>query len=50
MIEAIQELLRNEANAILNIPITEDYEKAVNLIVQQVHEKKGKLEIGRAHV
>ncbi|EGJ70558.1 Arabinose-5-phosphate isomerase [Bacteroides coprosuis DSM 18011] len=43
MIEAIQELLRNEANAILNIPITEDYEKAVNLIVQQVHEKKGKL-------
>lgn len=43
MIEAIRELLKKEADAILNIPITENFEKAVNLIVQQVHTKKGKL-------
>ena len=43
MIQAIQELLQKEAEAVLNIPITQDFEKAVDLIVQQVHEKKGKL-------
>lgn len=43
MIKSIQELLNKEAEAVLNIPVTDDYEKAVDLIVQQVHIKKGKL-------
>ncbi len=36
-------LLQEEANAVLNIPITDDYEKAINLIVEHIHQKKGKL-------
>ncbi len=43
MIESIQELLQKEAAAITNIPVNESFEKAVSLIVEQVHQKKGKL-------
>lgn len=43
MISSIKELLQQEAQAVLNIPVTEAYEKAVALIVEQVHDKKGKL-------
>ncbi len=43
MIESIKELLRKEAEAVANIPVTNDYEKAVNLIVEQVRNKRGKL-------
>ena len=43
MIESIQELLQKEAQAVLNIPVTNAYEKAVELIVEQIHRKKGKL-------
>lgn len=43
MKESLNELLKKEADAVLNIPITDAYEKAVNLIIEQVHEKKGKL-------
>lgn len=43
MKELLNELLKKEAEAVLNIPITDAYEKAVNLIIEQVHEKKGKL-------
>ena len=43
MTEAIKELLRREADAILNLPVTDNYEKAVDLIVRQVHEMGGKL-------
>ena len=43
MIASIQELLRKEAEAVANIPVTDAYEKAVELIVEQVHRKKGKL-------
>lgn len=39
----MQEILQQEAKAVLNIPINDQYEKAVSLIVDQVHEKKGKL-------
>ena len=39
----MQEILQQEAKAILNIPINDRYEKAVSLIIAQVHEKKGKL-------
>lgn len=41
--ETITQLLKQEADAILNIPVTDEFEKAINLIVQQVHQKKGKL-------
>lgn len=43
MKNSINELLRKEAEAVLNIPVTDAFEKAVNLIVEQVHHKKGKL-------
>lgn len=43
MIESIRDLLSKEAQAVLNIPVTDAYESAVNLIVEQVHVKKGKL-------
>jgi arabinose-5-phosphate isomerase len=36
-------ILQQEAAAVLNIPVTDAYEKAVNLIIEQVHRKKGKL-------
>ena len=41
--EEIRQLLEKEANAMLNLPITDDYEKAINLIYEQIHQKKGKL-------
>ena len=43
MIESIKELLQKEADAVMNIPITDAYETAVDLIVEQIHNKKGKL-------
>lgn len=43
MISSIHELLQREAQAVLNIPVTDAYEKAVALIVEQVYRKKGKL-------
>jgi len=39
----IHELLQREAQAVLNIPVTDAYDKAVDLIVEQVYRKKGKL-------
>jgi len=41
--ENIRSILQREANAILNIPITDEFDKAVALIVDKVHLKKGKL-------
>ena len=43
MIDSIKQILQQEAQAVLNIPVTDAYEKAVQLIVEQVHQKKGKL-------
>lgn len=43
MKEIIKDLLRKESEAILNLPITDDFETAVNLIVEAVHNNKGKL-------
>ncbi|MDH6303485.1 arabinose-5-phosphate isomerase [Parabacteroides sp. PF5-5] len=39
----IRGILRQEADAVLNIPVTEEYEKAISLIVEYVHKQKGKL-------
>lgn len=43
MIDSIKQLLQQEAQAVLNIPVTDAYEKAIQLIVEQVHQKNGKL-------
>lgn len=43
MTDSIKQLLHDEAAAILNIPVNDNYEKAVELIVEQVHTKGGKL-------
>lgn len=39
----IRDLLEHESRAILNIPVSEAYEQAIDFIVEQVHQKKGKL-------
>jgi len=39
----IKKLLAEEANAVLNIPVSEAYDKATDIIIEQVHTKKGKL-------
>ena len=41
--ESMRNILEAESRAILNIPITDGYEKAVDLIVEQVHNQGGKL-------
>lgn len=41
--DSIKEILRHEAEAILNIPVNDSFDHAVALIVEQVHHKKGKL-------
>ncbi len=43
MKESIIKLLEREAQAVMNIPVTDAFEKAVQLIVEQVHIRKGKL-------
>ena len=43
MKDHIQKLLKAEAEAILNIPVKGDIEKAIELIYQYVHNKGGKL-------
>lgn len=43
MRKKITELLETEAKAILNIPVDESFDKAINLIHEYVHIKKGKL-------
>ena len=39
MIDSIKQLLQQEAQAVLNIPVTDAYEKAVQLIVEQIHHR-----------
>ncbi len=42
-LDEIKSIIDHEAQAIRNIPVNEKYNKAVDLIVQQVHNKNGKL-------
>ena len=39
----MREILRAESEAILNIPVTDSYDKAVAIIVENVHRRGGKL-------
>lgn len=41
--ETMRSILRAESEAVANIPVTDDYERAVSLIVEHVHRKGGKL-------
>lgn len=41
--EDIRSILEHEAKAILDIPISDAFEKAIDLIVEQVNKKRGKL-------
>ena len=41
--EEIDAILNHEAQAVLNIPVSDDYTRAISLIVEQVQQKKGKL-------
>ena len=43
MIESIKEILQKEAEAVLSIPVSNAYEEAVDMIVEQIRHKKGKL-------
>ena len=41
--QSMREILEAESNAIKNIPVTDDYKKAVEAIVEHVHRRGGKL-------
>ena len=41
--DTMRSILEEESRAIMNIPVTDDYEKAVDLIVEHVHRRGGKL-------
>jgi arabinose-5-phosphate isomerase len=41
--QSMLQILRAESEAILNIPVTDDYSKAVDAIVERVHNRGGKL-------
>lgn len=43
MLEEIKQVLRQEAEAIQNIPVSDAFEKAINIIEERVHHLKGKL-------
>ncbi|MDR1259676.1 MAG: SIS domain-containing protein [Tannerellaceae bacterium] len=43
IIDDIKQILRHEADAVMNIPVSMEYERAVKLIIEYVHEKTGKL-------
>ena len=43
MLEEIKQVLRQEAEAIQNIPVSDAYEKAIAIIEHRVHQLKGKL-------
>lgn len=43
MKQTVSEILQHEAQAILEIPVTGNFESAIELIHKQVHEKGGKL-------
>lgn len=42
-IEDVEAILKKEADAILNIPVTDAYNQATDLILEHVHRRKGKL-------
>jgi arabinose-5-phosphate isomerase len=43
MLTEIKQLLEHEAQAILNIPVNNNFETAINIIYEHVHKKHGKI-------
>lgn len=43
MSDLIRQILKDEADAILNIPVTNTFEKAIQLVYEKVHKNKGKV-------
>jgi len=43
MLDDIHSILNHEAQAVANIPVTDAYTKALDIIYNQVHQRKGKL-------
>jgi arabinose-5-phosphate isomerase len=43
MTERIKGILKKEASAVINIPVSDNFEKATNIIFRHVHELNGKL-------
>ncbi len=43
MMDTIKEIFEAEARAVLNIPVTENFDKACDLIYKAVHKNKGKV-------
>lgn len=43
MIELLQSILQRESEAITNLPLNENYEKAMDVIIEHVHKQNGKL-------
>ena len=43
MKESIKDLIEQEAKAILNLPIDDEYERAIDMIVDHIHNNNGKL-------
>ena len=43
ILETMRHILEAESKAISNIPVTDDYTKAVDAIIEHVHNRKGKL-------
>jgi arabinose-5-phosphate isomerase len=43
MITHLREIIEKEVQAIQNIPLTDSYAKAIDLILEQIHQKRGKL-------
>ena len=41
--ESMRHILRCESDAILNIPVSDAYDRAVELIIEHVHRRRGKL-------
>ena len=41
--ESMHDILQREARALLSIPYTPDYDRAVELIIEHVHRRGGKL-------
>ncbi|MCF0179924.1 MAG: SIS domain-containing protein [Bacteroidales bacterium] len=46
MKELLQSILKREAEALLQIPLNEKYEEAIDLIIEKVHKQNGKLIVG----
>jgi arabinose-5-phosphate isomerase len=43
MIQNLKQIINQEISALQNIPLNNNYQKAVNLIIQHVHKQNGKL-------